>query len=90
MIDIEQVEAYLRKRNPGAVIISGYDNAIIGVTRTNNGEVLVYDYETMLALCEARGMSRQDAEDFGEESILPFNEGHGTPVILRRLEATHD
>mgnify|MGYP003864875241 CR=1 FL=1 len=59
MIDINQVEDYLRKRNPGAVIISGYDNAIIGVTSTENGEVLVYDYESMLAICEARGMTRE-------------------------------
>jgi hypothetical protein len=90
VIDINQVEDYLRKRNPGAVIISGYDNAIIGVTSTENGEVLVYDYESMLAICEARGMTREAAEDFGEEAILPFNEGHGTPVILRRLEGSHD
>lgn len=90
MIDIEKVETYLKKRNPGAVILEGYDVAIIGVTRTKNGEVLAYDYESMLTVCMARGMSRQEAEDFGEESILTFDEGHGSPVIIRHLEGTHD
>ncbi len=90
MVDISKVEAYLRKHNPEAVVLPGYEAAIVGVTRTENGEVLVYDYEAMLALCVAQGMSRQEAEDYGEEAILPFNEGHGTPVILRHLEGTHD
>ncbi|MEN9785463.1 MAG: hypothetical protein RLZZ299_727 [Pseudomonadota bacterium] len=90
MIDINKVEAYLRKHNPRAVVLPGYEAAIVGVTRTENGEVLVYDYEAMLAICVAQGMSRREAEDYGEEAILPFHDGHGTPVILRHLEGTHD
>ena len=90
MIDIASVESYLRKHNPGAVVLAGFDAAIVGVTRTENGEVLVYDYATMLEICVSQGMSRQDAEEYGEDTILAFDEGHGTPVIMRRLEAAYD
>lgn len=90
MIDIAAVEQHLREHNPGAVILTGFDAAIVGVTRTQNGEVLVYDFDSMLAICRTRGMSEEEVQAFGEDVILSFDEGHGTPVIMRRLEATYD
>ena len=89
-ISATELEQQLREHNPNAIVIDGFDAAVIGVTRTSNGVVLAYDYEAMLSVLEARGMTREEASEYGEELLLPFDEGRGTPVFIRRLEGTHD
>lgn len=86
----DHLEAQLREQNPDAIVLDGFDAAIVGVTRTGNGVVVAYDYEAMLALLQARGMTKEEASEYGEELLLPFDEGRGTPVFIRRLEGTHD
>jgi hypothetical protein len=89
-IAAEALEEQLRKVNPQAIVLDGFEAAVLGTVQTHNGVVIAYDYEAMLALMEAKGMSAKDARAYGEEMLLPFDEGEGTPVFVRRLDGTHD
>lgn len=84
------LEQQLRAVNPNAIVLDGFDAAIIGTAKTPNGTVLVYDYEAMLVLLQSQGMPSDEARVYGEEALLSFDEGLGTPVLVRRLEGTHD
>jgi len=84
VIDNATIEEHLA--GTGAILLDGYDAAILGVATVQGQEVLVYDHDALVALMVAQGMDATEAS----ESILGFDEGEGTPVIMRRLEGTHD
>jgi hypothetical protein len=84
------LEQQLREVSPNAIVFDGFDAAIIGTTTTTNGLVVVYDYEAMLVILQSRGMPADEAREYGEATLLTFDEGVGTPVLVRRLEGTHD
>lgn len=75
-----------RLAGTGAILLDGYDAAIIGVATLQGQEVLVYDHEALVALMVAQGIDATEAS----ESVLEFDEGEGSPIIMRRLEGTHD
>jgi len=76
-----------RLAGTGAILLDGYDAAILGVATLQDGqEVLVYDHDALVALMVAHGIDATEAS----ESVLEFDEGEGSPVIMRRLEGTHD
>jgi hypothetical protein len=84
------LEQQLREVSPNAIVFDGFDAAIIGTTTTTNGVVVAYDYEAMLVILQSRGVPADEAREYGEETLLAFDEGPGTPVLVRRLEGTHD
>lgn len=84
MIDPTALEQHLA--GTGAILLEGYDAAILGVATLRGQEVLVYDHDALVALMVAQGIDATEAS----ESVLEFDEGEGSPVIMRRLEGTHD
>jgi len=68
----------------GAVILDGFDDAIIGIVEEfGNGPRLLYSKEKILTiLCNRDEMSIEDAEDFYGYNIVGLYAGEQNPVFL--------
>lgn len=69
----------------GAVIIDGYDSAIVGITETQQ---LVYDWDRMVDELVIQGVPYDDAVDHLEYNVIGsyLSTGDQHPVIMHRLE----
>lgn len=68
----------------GAVILTGFDDAIIGlVEEFGNGPRILYSREKILQIMVERdGMTYEDAMEFYDFNILGLHAGEQNPIIL--------
>lgn len=75
---------FIGETNPDALLLDGFDDAIIGIAqRINLGPVVAYDVEKILSiLCERDGMTYEDALDYYNFNILGAWMGENTPIYV--------
>jgi len=68
----------------GAIVLSGLDDAIVGVTYDQHGYHVVYDYEKMLAIF-MQDMSEEDAVEYIDYNVfgLRFDENYPTFLLSK-------
>jgi hypothetical protein len=73
--------------NPEALLIDGFDGAIIGMAeRINLGPVVAYDIETILQIMIKRdNMSYEEAYEFFNFNILGAWMGENTPIFITKI-----
>ena len=75
--------------NPNAVLLTGHDNAILGmISIPGRSPVVLYDPLKIIDnLMKDSDMSHEDAQEFFSYNIECAWVGDGTPAMLVRLEA---
>lgn len=70
----------------GAVLLTGLEEAIIGVVEEfGNGNRVLYDKDKILSiLCERDGMTMDEAEEFYDYNIIGLYAGEQNAVFLDR------
>ena len=67
-----------------ALVADGFDEAIIGVGRQFNTDIVVYDEEKCIKiLMERDGMTDEEAEEFFEFNVVGAYVGEHTPIFVR-------
>lgn len=70
----------------GALTIDGFDDCIIGVaSRCGQPDLIVYDFDKIIATLTEQGMDYDDALDYYEFNIAGAWVGEGTPLIMERM-----
>lgn len=83
----ELAEEMIADENPDALFMDGMDEAIVGIaSQYPSPPLVVYDREAIVGLLVADGMDDEDAREFAAFNIEGAYVGHGTPLILIRLE----
>ena len=74
--------------NPEALLIDGFDEAIIGMAeRINLGPVVAYDVQTILKIMIERDeMTYEEAVEYFEFNILGAWAGDNTPIFINKIE----
>jgi len=74
--------------NPEALLLDGFDEAIIGMAeRINLGPVVAYDVEKILEIMiERDGMTYEEAMEFFDFNIQGAWMGDFTPIYITKLE----
>lgn len=62
----------------------GHDNAILGVTRTDDGIVVVYSVYEILCNFVAMGMTREDAVEYYDYNVKQAYMGPQTPIYVEQ------
>lgn len=65
----------------GAILLTGLDDAIVGVTYDQHGYHVVYDYEKMLAIF-MQDMSEEDAIEWIDYNVFGLRFEHDYPTFL--------
>ena len=65
------------------LLLTGHEDAFIGLVRQFNREFALYDYEKVIANL-MHDMSREDAEEFFEFNIVGGYHGDDTPGFFYR------
>jgi len=77
----------IAEHNPQAILIDGYDKAIIGLASRCGGSVVVlYDPDIIVDILHAQGMTMEDAQEYFFFNIEGAYMGEHSPVFLTRLE----
>lgn len=73
--------------NPEALLLDGFDEAIIGMAeRINLGPVVAYDVEKILEIMiERDGMTYEEAMEFFDFNIQGAWMGDFTPIYITKL-----
>lgn len=78
----ERFKAELSSENPVALMMDGFDEAIIGVGRRCGCPTLaVYDYHKVIRILE-RDMTHDEAVEYYEHNIAGAYMGENTPIIV--------
>jgi len=74
--------------NPEALLIDGFDEAIIGMAeRINLGPVVAYDVNKILKIMIERDeMTFDEAIEYFEFNILGAWAGDNTPIFINKIE----
>lgn len=74
--------------NPEALLIDGFDEAIIGMAeRINLGPVVAYDVEKIIQIMVERDeMTYEEAIEYFEFNILGAWVGENTPIFINKIE----
>ena len=74
--------------NPEALLIDGFDEAIIGMAeRINLGPVVAYDVNKILKIMIERDeMTYEEAVEYFEFNILGAWAGDNTPIFINKIE----
>jgi hypothetical protein len=69
--------------NPNALIINGFNNAIIGyVDKYTTDPVALYDYNKIIeTLINRDGFTEEEAMEFYSHNILPNYEENNSPIV---------
>lgn len=84
----EEVRQAITDENPEALLLDGFEDALIGFARRCGQPTLaVYDYEKCVdVLVNRDGMTEEDAVDYIEFNVAGAWVGEHTPVMFCRLE----
>ena len=72
----------LTELNPEAVILDGYDAAVIGIGAQYEGRMCVVYSEYMILEILARSMGQREAEEYYEFNIASASYGPSSPIIV--------
>lgn len=79
MISREELQA----RDPDLVFFSNYDDAIIGTCeRIGQETIIAYDYDKIIEILVAGGMTEEDAVDYFHFNISGAFLGDRTPCFI--------
>lgn len=81
----EEVKELLEDENPEALLLDGFENALIGVARRCGQPVLaVYDQDRIIQTLIEQGMDAEAAVEYFEYNVAGAWVGEQTPIILVR------
>ena len=81
----EEVKLLLEEENPEALLLDGFENALIGVARRCGQPVLaVYDQDLIIQTLMEQGMDDEAAVEFYEYNVAGAWVGPMTPIIVVR------
>jgi hypothetical protein len=72
----------VKNHNSEAVIIDGFDQAIIGYTQSNPSFCIVYDIEKCISILVEFGMSLEDAVEYFDSNFLGAYIGENNPIFV--------
>lgn len=85
MMTPKEIELMLEEENPEALLLDGYESALIGVARRCGQPMLaVYDEDRIIQALIERGLDMLEAVDFYEHNVVGAWVGPMTPIILAR------
>ncbi len=73
-----------------AMLIDGFDDALIGFGTQLNHDVAIYDYSKMVIVLTTEGLTEEEAEEHIAFNIAGAWTGHNTPVIMRYVVEEED
>lgn len=81
---IKELLEQVKEENPEAMLLDGFDEAIIGVCRRFGQQATVaYDYNKIIEILTEDGiMNEQEAIEYFEFNIIGAWVGDGTPVFV--------
>ena len=65
-----------------AILLEGFDEAIISIAESFNGVIVVYSAELIIKVLMDVGMSNDDAIDYYDNNILYTYFGEQSPVFI--------
>jgi len=75
----------LEEINPDAIVLTGFDDCIVGLCNTFEGTRLLYSEKSIINSL-SKDMSVEEAEEYYEFNILGGYLGTYTPIFLMDLE----
>lgn len=83
-VKYEKLIEKMKKLNPYAKMVDGFDNCIVAIAENNEGTFFVYDVERIVSnITVKQNMSRQEALAYYEEFILGAQYATtGSPVFI--------
>jgi hypothetical protein len=67
----------------GAILLTGFESAIIGIVNTFEGNRILYDKSNIISiLCERDGMTESESEEYFDYNIKGGYFGDLSPVFL--------
>ena len=82
------IRDHLAEMNPEALLMDGFDDALIGVAcQHSNGPLALYDRDKCIKVLMGNGMSWSDAEEYFSFNCEGAYVGTKTPIIAEFLEA---
>lgn len=87
-MDINEIKDRIAEYNEEALLIDGYDEAIIGIaSRCGSNAVVAYDSDKIIQiLIERDGMDEEEAVEFFEFNIAGAYVGENTPMLIQIFE----
>lgn len=84
----KKINNYLENYDQGALLMDGFDEALIGFSQRINEPLLaVYSWQKMVDLCIDRDkMSVEEAEEYIDYNCIGAWVGDQTPIIVMPLE----
>jgi len=89
-LPVEEVISIIGEEAPGALLASGFDEAILGIGSGGGSSepIVVYDYdECVEVLIRRDGMTREDAIEHMDYNVTGGFVGERTPFFMRRIES---
>lgn len=87
MRHITDLRAQLALVNPEALMLDGFDAALVGIAFRNGQPALaVYDYSACIRVLMAQGLSQDEAVEHFEFNTMGAWLGPMTPIILHAFD----
>ena len=83
----DDINWYLQETDQTAVLMDGFEHAIIGFTQRMNEPLLaVYNHDLMIqTLMQRDGMTYQEADEYIEYNCIGAWIGEQTPIIVKPI-----
>ena len=81
----EEIKDRIIEYNPEALLITGYDEALVGiVNRCGSSELALYSYKKLVEITQQEGedMDIIDAIEYVDYNILGAYMGENTPMVI--------
>ncbi len=76
-----EIANVIKENNPKAILVDGFDEALIGVTQNKSPFVGVYDLEQCIALLVESGMTTRESTDYLESKMQEYK-SENDPVFV--------
>jgi len=77
----ETIENKLKEQNSKAILIDGFDEALIGITQNKNPFVGVYDLEKCMAILIESGMTLEESNEYIKSKLEEYKSEHD-PIFI--------
>lgn len=85
--DFDEIVEALREENPEALLLDGFEGALIGrSSRCGQPALAVYDYDKLYDICDKQGMEPDAIEEHLAFNVLGAWVGPHTPIVLMRTK----
>lgn len=87
MSNSEKIRAYLEDLNPEALLMDGFDDALIGIaSQFSNGPIALYDRSKCIEVLMRDGATWEEAEEYFSFNCEGAWLGKTTPIIAELTE----